>query len=327
MCAPDDGAPPLPDAFAVRFFDPGTKCCTFHPSLPNYLVGAILASTEPDMEEGRRRVREKIARGIGVTPRGVLMPRKYAVLYDNGVGLFGRSRAMACPYYAEGQCSIWRFREAVCTTYFCKYVRGDKGKAFWEALKSYLSVSERELSLHAAAAVERDRARLVTWWESWDAKPSLAAHDVDELPPPESERRASWGEWVGREEEFYLKCHEAVSRLTPETFLRALGADEPFLRAKLEAARDRAAKRELPRRLRRNPELCVVRRGDHYVCASQASPGNAFELSALFYPLLDQFDGSVDNAIVRRKLEVEHALVVPDELLQTLHHAGILLEA
>src|SRR5262245_2472370 len=51
MCDHGQGAP-----VAMEFFNPDTKCCTFHPVLANYLVGAILADRGDELAEGRRRI-------------------------------------------------------------------------------------------------------------------------------------------------------------------------------------------------------------------------------------------------------------------------------
>src|SRR5687767_1905524 len=98
MCAPT-GAAPSPDALHFR---PDAKCCTYHPTLPNYLVGALLADPDPALEEGRRRVRDKLAARVGVTPLWLAAPRKTMVLLEASRDTsFGRSRALRCPYYVE----------------------------------------------------------------------------------------------------------------------------------------------------------------------------------------------------------------------------------
>ena len=40
----------MPEGVSAVYFRPDLKCCTYHPSLPNYLTGAILADTRPDMQ-------------------------------------------------------------------------------------------------------------------------------------------------------------------------------------------------------------------------------------------------------------------------------------
>src|SRR5262245_27168269 len=52
----------------VAYFRPDTKCCTYHPTLANYLVGGLLSDPDPDYAEGQRRVRATLATRIGVKP-------------------------------------------------------------------------------------------------------------------------------------------------------------------------------------------------------------------------------------------------------------------
>jgi hypothetical protein len=324
MCQPQ---PDLPKELELKTFRPDTKCCTYHPNLPNYLVGAILASDDAPMAEGRKRIREKIARGVGVTPRGILVPRKYALFYDQASQFFGRTDAMKCPYYYEGGCSVWRYREGVCTTFFCKYERGETSKRFWESLKSYLALVEFKLSLYAAAELEKDPVRVTAWWDAWDGKGPLTVADLEDRAPTESERRATWGEWFGREEAFYLACYEKVAALDAAKFQSLLGIEESYLRQRLGFTRDGASRADIPRRLKRNPDLCAIRRGDSYVCANPLNRGDAFEVHALIYPLLDRFDGERDAMSVWRDIAVEKRLDLPSDLLKKLYYLGVLVEA
>src|SRR5437667_11568645 len=83
----------------VDYFNPVTKCCTYQPKLPNYLVGGILGDETPEMAEGRRRVAAKVATKIGVTPRWLAPPKKYTVLLaETRATCFGRSATMRCPF-------------------------------------------------------------------------------------------------------------------------------------------------------------------------------------------------------------------------------------
>jgi len=56
------------EGLETAFFQPDLKCCTYHPTLPNYLVGAVLSDASPELDGGKRRIRGKIAARIGVTP-------------------------------------------------------------------------------------------------------------------------------------------------------------------------------------------------------------------------------------------------------------------
>src|SRR5437763_2749230 len=91
------------------FFNPSTKCCTYTPDLPNFLVGDILADEDPAQAAGRAQV-EVSLQSINCTPRGLHRPATAHLLYRVGADtFFGRARALRCPYYLEegGSCGIW----------------------------------------------------------------------------------------------------------------------------------------------------------------------------------------------------------------------------
>src|SRR5450631_4114901 len=66
----------------VSYFRPDTKCCTFQPHLPNYLVGALLRDADPALAEGQRRIRARIAQRVGVTPQWLAPGRKFSLLFE-----------------------------------------------------------------------------------------------------------------------------------------------------------------------------------------------------------------------------------------------------
>ena len=204
---------------AMDYFRPDAKCCTFHPGLANYLVGAIFADTSDELAEGRRRLRAKIAARIGVTPSFIASPRKYNVIYAaaRGAGFFGRSKNMLCPYFDEendGRCTVWRYRESVCSTYFCKYTAGKPGWQFWDTMKGYLSHVERSLAHYASVTVdpkvkEPKLERFV-----------LTVEDVEDRAPNDADYASWWGTWLGREEEFYIECYKRVLVLQKAEFAK-----------------------------------------------------------------------------------------------------------
>jgi len=147
MCAPADST-----ARGRKYFSPNSKCCTYHPTLPNYLVGALLADQQAEFEEGRRRIGAVIQHRAGVTPHGILPPKATSAVYDAVTpGLFGRAESLLCPYFnrGNGSCSIWQFREAVCSTFFCKFVHGGDGAEYWHGLKQVLIQAQTGLVQHA----------------------------------------------------------------------------------------------------------------------------------------------------------------------------------
>jgi len=75
MCAPDAAAP-----VSLDFFDPATKCCTYIPSLPNFLIGRILDDASPEAAPGRASIERRIDERVGVTPLGMQTPRVQALM-------------------------------------------------------------------------------------------------------------------------------------------------------------------------------------------------------------------------------------------------------
>src|SRR5215471_13758616 len=133
-----------------RFFEPSIKCCSIVPVLPNFLVGRILSGDDPDPVslEGRASVERRIKEGVAVTPLGLEWPAMIKLLYDNS-DAFGQSQTFRCPHYVEeaGRCGIWRHRDSVCATWFCKHVRGEVGRKFWrDSLEPLLRIVEKSLA-------------------------------------------------------------------------------------------------------------------------------------------------------------------------------------
>lgn len=201
MCPPAGGAA----AEGAVYFRPDIKCCTYHPRLPNFLVGAVLRDESDEMAEGRRRIRAQIAGRIGVSPRWLAPSRRYTLLLRaSREASFGRSTSLRCPYFQEngGLCTIWRYREADCSTFFCKHVNGADGKIFWTDLDSYLRLVEARLSALALESLP------VGPGESPAPNGQLSVEELEGRAPSAADYRSYWGEWEGREEELYLACYD-----------------------------------------------------------------------------------------------------------------------
>lgn len=144
MAAAED--PPPPDKFL-----PDVRCCTYHPDLPNFLVGRILGRGDVGSDKMRARLRASRA---GVTGAGVGDSWLGQIRYEaDGRAGFGRDRSLTCPYWVDGplSCSVWRDRGAVCRTWFCRHEDGFVGRDAWLALRDALDAAEHDL---AAAAID-----------------------------------------------------------------------------------------------------------------------------------------------------------------------------
>lgn len=311
---------------AMDYFRPDAKCCTYHPSLPNYLVGAILADTSDELAEGRRRLRAKIAARIGVTPAYLAAPRKYNVIYAaaRGAGFFGRSKVMLCPYFDEendGRCTVWKYRESVCSTYFCKYTAGKPGWQFWDTLKGYLCHVERSLSHYASTTVDP------TMSEPKVERFALTAEDIEDVAPKVADYEFWWGKgtWVGREEEFYIECYRRVLALEKPEFAKHVD-DSPEGRAflaRLEAKYDEIAAPKLPAVLIRAQSLTKRDAGENVVVTTY-NPFDAFSLEKELFEVLEMFsaDQTVEENLAR--LDKEKDIQLAPELLQYLFIHGVL---
>jgi hypothetical protein len=318
------GATAQPVDGVRRFFRSDTKCCTFHPRLPNYLVGAILSSEDPAGAEGRRRIEARLASGVGVAPQWLHPPRRWTLLYDSSRQAFGRSAGLRCPYYAVegGGCTIWTHRDAVCSTWFCKYVAGEDGRRFWTVAKELLSLVEIQLSRLAL---------LELFPEALDAPlppkgAPLAAHEIDEEPPPPEERARTWGRWAGRERELYLRAFEHVRGLGAARLEELLGLDGRIARRAIERARDAATSTALPPVLRFDPAATVQWRPDGTVALGAYSELEAVALPAAAYRLLVRFTGDEPVARVRERLRAEERADLADEVLLELYRHRVLVD-
>ena len=306
-------------------FRPDTKCCTYHPRLPNYLVGAILADERPELADGRARIGARIDSRQGTAPQWLKPPAKFTLLYRSARAAFGRSESLRCPYYerASGNCTIWPYREAVCTTFFCKYVAGEDGRAFWMSLKTYLTLVEIQLSRWAVYQLLPDY--VLAGKDKPDRDETLTAADLDDSPLSEVAHRALWSEWAGRERAFYLRSFELVRGLGAAELERLLGLDGMLEKAVLERLYRKATAPELPAVLRFNPSATVSWLPDGSVALGCYSESDAVALPGAAYELLVRFTGKEPVSEVRRKLREELRADLDEQILLELHRHRILV--
>jgi Fe-S-cluster containining protein len=211
-----------------HYFDPHIKCCTYVPDLHNFLVGRILSDDDTTARIGRTRVEEAIRKGIAVTPLGLGKPPAFSLLYANGPNAFGRSHNLRCPYFIEdgGRCGVWRNRESTCATWFCKHARGKVGRAFWQdALHRLLRVVEVDLARWCVLEIglSDEALRHLLESEAWtQVREPLSAEAIDYRVEKERYARI-WGEWRGREVDFFLRCAQLVSNLSWSEVLEISG--------------------------------------------------------------------------------------------------------
>jgi hypothetical protein len=233
------------------FFDPRAKCCTYVPALPNFLVGRILLDRTSEAARGRATVEARIAAGIGVTPAGLEQPPAFLLMYRNSHDVFGRGVALLCPHYLTdtGRCGIWRHRQSVCSTWFCKYVRGAVGLQFWRTLRHLLDTVERGLTAHCVRTLDPGPGAVGRLVIRPDAPLQVSAVDVGGTPDARA-HRAAWGRYAGREREFYEASARLVEPMTWPDVMRVAGADVALAAGLVQATYRALNSDALPERLR-----------------------------------------------------------------------------
>jgi hypothetical protein len=319
MCASEGAAGSLA-------FDAATKCCTYVPVLPNFVTGAVLADPDPGAADGRQSVLARIARRAGVTPLGLTRTRAQTLIHDHSTPAFGRAVALRCPHYLDregGQCGIWRHRNAICTTWFCKHSRGKRGEDFWKALALMLTEAEKVLLRHCVLELDVGVDALrVLFPHPHDEGQGAALDDLDERVN-EARYRAAWGNWYGREEAFYVAAAEIVRPLRWADVTR-IGGSELALRARIATgAYVSLVSHALPERAKVG-ELGIVSMREGLSRVMTYSRFDPLDLPNELLPLLASFDGvKVEEA--RKQIEEVHGVVLEDELVRKLVDFGVLV--
>lgn len=316
MC--EDGADyQAPDS---RFFNPRTKCCTYLPELTNFLTGQILIDNDPNMIKGRASIEARINEGVAVTPFGLGRHPKYAMLYDNmEVQAFGRSQSLRCPHYIDeqgGLCGIWKYRNSVCSTWFCRYVRGPAGSDFWGTAKNLLVAIEQDLAHWCVAELEIGSQALRLLFKPRSLREPGKLIDLDSLEGranPEMQRLV-WGNWFGREQEFYRECARLVTPLDWQGVLSICGPHVRVRALLLQRAHEQLASGEVPPRLRFT-NFTVAESGPDSCRVHHATQGmESLKLSTRLMSLLWYFDGRPTTEVIEQIIEEKKLRITPDLL-------------
>lgn len=310
---------------ATRLFDKDTKCCTYHPRIPNYLVGGLLCDERPELAEGRSRMREKIARRTSVTPLWVSPPPRYQFLYNHARDAFGRAKSLRCPFYADetGGCTVWAYREAVCSTFFCRYVAAADGLKMWMTVKSYLTLVETQLARWIALQLDpefvHDGAD-----ELRGMGDRIGLDELEDRRPDDAWYARAWRGYAGREEEYFVEAYRMAQGLTAADLEKILGLDGEILRERTTRAMTKALAPVLPAKLRLNPGLTLRHLADGSVAIGSYSEYDAVALPREVFDMLAEFRGDESVEAVRRRLRDEKGSDFADEILVALHQHKIL---
>ncbi len=310
------------------FYDPASKCCTYMPTLWNFLVGALLEDDSPEAAPGRRTVEARIDAGVAVTPMGLQRPAVYELLYSRISNAFGQAQSMRCPHYIEegGRCGVWRARESTCATWFCKLERGALASEFWGRLHRLLFLAEHSLSRWCVLQLDLGEPALRSLIPRQQASTGapLAAADFDQRADPETYRR-KWGPWVGKEQEFFRRAGQLVREL-PWSKVRELGgAEAQVAEVLVQDAFRRLSSTEVPEHLRA-ASVNLKLDPDGGALLTTYSPTDPLRLSKRVLEVLPYFDGRPTAAVVESICQTR-GLDVTTPLLRRLVDFGVLEDA
>ena len=327
---PQPGKAPV---FEPRPFDKHLKCCTVIPKLANFLVGSALA--DPELAEvGRVSLRQRIASRKAVTPFGLWQVEAGNLDYRRRITSgFGLVPDLLCPHYAvqADNCGIWKHRNGVCSSYFCRPVRGMDGATFWlGGFRPLSRAFEPALAQWAAAEVGLPESCLMALYD-FRKHPEVAPWsdlcDDDGYPDPEAYAQG-WGPWAGREEDFFKACAEKVAPLSWERVVELCGAPVKALSDFTRSAYRAMQVKEIPPRLKLNWGQFYWVGGkdgapDRYLSYDQ---NDFVELPRQLSMGLMLFKDGGETALVLKRAEAQGASFTPEVLQELISHR-ILVEA
>ena len=298
-----------------------TKCCDYHPVLPNYMIGAILSDERTSLKLGKSRIEEKITQKIGVTPYGIMASQSHYKLFQKTrkhkewpikMDIDG----LLCPFNDNGLCTIWDYRSELCAAFHCNSNGGQAGKRFWNIFFRYLTTIETSIVQHVLLEigypVQKLNVERVT--------PQSFNMEEEDGSINESIYQNTWDIWRGREKEFYISCYQIFKSLDEKKYLSIVGQKGAILEEKLRLGNAKF-KGDLI------PEFLIY--ADSEVKKEQVNQAfvklNGVTVNLLIAQLLKLFDGKTRTYDVVRKSLIMHRPM--SNMIKSFMKNGILKEA
>jgi hypothetical protein len=327
-------------------FNPETKCCTYFPYLPNFLVGNIFRDEDPAMAEGRAAFIKVYEEGSAViTPLGVDPPLSYQQKYSPMNPGFGEHLEMRCPYYLEqkgGMCGIWKYRNSKCATWFCRYVKGQTGFEFWQSVDELLSTIQKGLSRWCMRQLDAGTAEL----QQAFAEPDITEPTVTNLTTAFQRQiftsvsallnkmqdknalygwqQQTWGKWLGREVEYFKECSKLIDPLHWQDVLNIVRGKTGNLAEGTQQTFRKLRNRELPEVLRLN-SYRRVDLDDQRSRVWSYNRNHPLDLPRKVADSLCHFDGRSKDEVLQT-IHLKEGFELDLDLLQKLFDHRILVE-
>ena len=201
------------------------KCCTYYPLVPNFAVGAVLADKTGRYLHAQEVIREMLKKRQYALPIGILPPVAYQLEFKaRKDGDFGNQESWLCPYFhkEKNQCSIWAYRGAVCTSYYCKSSHGKLGQDYWSRMSDYLTYVEMALMEEALIRLDFSPRQISDCFVYLNRDEGTVA-EKKSWSMPEKVAKRFWQDYDIDQEGFYVKCFEIVSGFNRKDFKEMMG--------------------------------------------------------------------------------------------------------
>ncbi len=208
----------------TEWYQPDLKCCTFQPFVPNFVIGHML-KTEKVPVFIKNQIDQKINTNEYSLPLGFVAPVNYQVTFNHRqIGDFGQKRDWLCSYFdkEKNQCGIWRFRGAVCTTFYCKSSYGKKGQLFWAQMSDYLTYIEMAFVEEALIRLDfspRQISDLVSYINRYEG----SAEELASNTLTKQTAKKLWNGYYNEQIAFFEKCYNIIDSLNANEIEEALG--------------------------------------------------------------------------------------------------------
>ena len=209
----------------VPKYDEKLKCCTFHPFLPNYMIGQILLDQKKTPTFITEILQNKIVKRQYALPLGIVAPVSYQVEFNELKSKhFGKREDWLCPYYdkALSQCGVWRNRGSVCTSFYCDSSKGSKGKNFWKVALNYLSYVEMVLCEEALVHLDFS-PRQVSDLLGYINRNEGSASELKSDSMSKAKAQSLWNGYFDDQEGFYIKTLEVVKSFDKKQMEESMG--------------------------------------------------------------------------------------------------------
>jgi hypothetical protein len=157
-----------------HMFHADARCCTYHPTLENWLAGRALRHPV-----SATLIRKRLQQRDGLRVDAIAPHADASVSQKE----FGRVLEKRCPYWVGGElaCGIWHHRTEVCRTWHCRYSDGERTRNVWFSVKNLMCQVSAQLTAYCSRHSESPAAgasaeEIEAWYLS-------CADLVDEIPP------------------------------------------------------------------------------------------------------------------------------------------------